>query len=119
MPNISWLKYIKLYKRGRNSNTHFNFTGIKIIHWEKNSKRIKTVKAWKLNTKYYGYLILPSLDNFKPWKNNEQKGKGALDPPHSPPKKVCFYGITTFFQIYCEKYQFLLEFSMIYLPNYK
>ena len=30
MSKISWLKYIKLHKRGRNSkNTHCNFTGIK------------------------------------------------------------------------------------------
>ena len=30
MSNISWLEYIKLYKRGTNSNnTHFKFTGIK------------------------------------------------------------------------------------------
>ena len=28
----------------------------------------KSFKAWKLNTKYYGYLILPSLDHIKPWK---------------------------------------------------
>ena len=62
----------------------------------------------KLDT-YVLLYFLPALCIFK--------GKGALDSPS--PKKVCFYGITTFFQIYCAKYQFLLEFSMIYLPKYK
>ena len=27
----------------------------------------------KLNAKYYGYLILPSLDNIKPWKKQRKK----------------------------------------------
>ena len=31
-----------------------------------------------------------------------------------PLKKLCLYWITTFFQIYCAKSQFLLESSMIY-----
>ena len=70
MSNISWLEYIKLYKRGRNSNnTHFKFTGIKDYTLKKkSSKRKKSFKPWMLNTKDNGYLILPSIDNFKPWK---------------------------------------------------
>ena len=45
----------------------------------------------------------------------------GLDPPPPlpPPKKMCLYGITTFFQIYNAKSKFLLEFSMIYFANYK
>ena len=47
--------------------------------------------------------------------------KGALDPPPPPllPKKACLHGITTFFQVYCAKSEFLLEFSMIYFAKYK
>ena len=64
----------------------------------------------KLDT-YVLLYFLPALCIFE--------GKGAVDPPLLPPKKVCFYGTTTFFQIYCAKSQFLLECSMIYLPKYK
>ena len=46
MTIISLLKYIKLYKRGRNpSNTHFNLTGIIDYTLKKNSKRKKKFKA--------------------------------------------------------------------------
>ena len=40
-------------------------------------------------------------------------------PPLPPPKKMCLYGITKFFQIYNAKSKFLLEFSMIYFAKYK
>ena len=42
MLNISWLEYIKLYKRGRNSNnTHFKFTGRKDYTLKKKSSKRK------------------------------------------------------------------------------
>ena len=59
---------------------------------------------------YVLLYFLPALCIFE--------GKGALDPPLSP-KKVCLYGITTFFQVYCAKSEFLLEFSMMYFAKYK
>ena len=66
MSNISWLKYIKWYQGGTNSNnTHFKVNQRLYIE-KKNSKREKSFKPWKLNAKYCGYLILPSLDKIKP-----------------------------------------------------
>ena len=80
MSNISLSKYINFYRRGRNSNnTHFNFTGIKDYTLEKNSNRKKGLKAWKLNTKSYGYLILLSLDNIKSWKKEWTKSTAMGD----------------------------------------
>ena len=38
-----------------------------------NNPKVKRFKAWKLNTKCYGYLILPSLDNTKPWRKQRKK----------------------------------------------
>ena len=68
----------------------------------------------KLDT-YLLLYFLPALYIFE--------GKWALDtplpPPHPPKKDMCLSCITTFFHIYCAKSQFLLEFSMIYLPKYK
>ena len=71
IPKISWLKDIKLYIKGENSNErHFNFSGIKYIkYWKKfNSKTKKSLQASKLNNKYNGYLTVPWLDDSKPWK---------------------------------------------------
>ena len=59
-----------------------------------------------------------SCQHFTSLKENE-----LLIPPSLPPtpqkKDMCLSCITTFFHIYCAKSQFLLEFSMIYLPKYK
>ena len=60
---------------------------------------------------YLLFYFLPALYSFE--------GKGPLYPPTHPPKKLCLYCITRFFQIYCTKSQFLLESSMIYSPKYK
>ena len=53
MSNISWLEYIKLYKRGRNSNnTHFKFTGIKDYTLKKKKVLKEKKKVQGMNVKY-------------------------------------------------------------------
>ena len=76
MPKNSLLNDLKLYSTGINwNNRNFHLSGIKDIkHWKKLSwKSEKDFKLWKLNSKYYSYLWLISLDNIKPPKKIKRR----------------------------------------------